>query len=78
MICSAYCGLFIDGCSTRCPKNRARLKILHSCKIDQDITVMTFFTFNEWRKNVKQNEDLGEGNQEVEVREKIARKHSTF
>ena len=42
------------------------------------MTAITFFTFTEWPKNIKQNEGLGKDTHEVEVREKIARKHSTF
>ena len=60
-------------------KNGARLKIFHSGKTDQDMTVITFFTFIKWRKDVKQNEGLGEDTLKVdEVHETTARKHSTF
>ena len=41
-------GLFIDGCSTPCLRNRARLKIFHSGEIDQDMTVLTSSTSTEW------------------------------
>ena len=76
--CSELGGLFIDGCSTRCPKNTARLKILHSGQIDQDLVVIIFCTFIDLRKNVKQNENLGEDTHEVEIHENICGNYSIF
>ena len=61
-------------------KNGVRLKIFHSGKTDQDMTVITFFTFIKWRKDVKQNEGLREDTPHKvdEVHETTARKHRTF
>ena len=42
------------------------------------MTVSTFLTFMDRQKNVKQHKDLGEENQEVELHEKTAQKHSSF
>ena len=59
-------------------KKRARLRILNSVEIDQDMTVINFFTFIEWRKSIEQNKNSGEITNEVEVRQQTERKHSTF
>ena len=50
-------------------KSTSRLKILHYGKLDQELTVITFFTSIDWRKNVKQNDNLNENTYELEVRE---------
>ena len=48
-------------------KSTARLKILHSGKANQKLTVINFFTLIDSRKNLKQNDILGEDTYKVEV-----------